>query len=123
MPPEAIRFIVIAVVVQAVIFGVFGWYVGRTKGRPWLGAVLGAVAGITGLLVIALIPPTPEIKVANEITLARNRARAAWPPGWYADPSGENEKRYWDGAAWSQWISNQLQVQADGGWPHAEGSD
>ena len=23
-------------------------------------------------------------------------------PGWYADPSGRNEFRYWDGGAWTE---------------------
>jgi hypothetical protein len=24
-------------------------------------------------------------------------------PGWYADPVGEHEKRYWDGVGWTGW--------------------
>ena len=31
------------------------------------------------------------------------------PPGWYADPTGRQGRRYWDGALWTPWS-----VQADG---------
>jgi hypothetical protein len=27
------------------------------------------------------------------------------PPGWYPDPSGRHEHRYWDGARWTEHVS------------------
>ena len=27
-------------------------------------------------------------------------------PGWYADPSGESDLRFWDGTRWTEWQSN-----------------
>jgi hypothetical protein len=37
---------------------------------------------------------------------------ASPPPGWYPDPDGEAELRYWDGSAWTQHTSGQAPVQA-----------
>jgi hypothetical protein len=31
---------------------------------------------------------------------------AAAPPGWYADPTGHHQHRYWDGSGWSDRVSN-----------------
>jgi hypothetical protein len=31
---------------------------------------------------------------------------AAPPPGWHPDPSGRHQHRYWDGARWTEHISN-----------------
>ncbi|MST33592.1 hypothetical protein GHK86_12785, partial [Acidimicrobiaceae bacterium USS-CC1] len=38
----------------AVVFGFLGAMIGRAKGRPGTGAVLGFLLGIIGLIVIAL---------------------------------------------------------------------
>lgn len=35
------------------------------------------------------------------------------PPGWYADPSGRYELRYWDGAAWTEHVARQGQQYTD----------
>ncbi len=32
---------------------------------------------------------------------------------WYADPVARNELRYWDGTAWTQWVSNGRMTTAD----------
>lgn len=29
---------------------------------------------------------------------------AAWPPGWYPDPSGQTGARWWDGRTWTDQI-------------------
>lgn len=29
------------------------------------------------------------------------------PPGWYADPSGRHESRYWDGSTWTKLVADQ----------------
>jgi hypothetical protein len=39
---------------------VAGVLIGRRRGRPWLGAVLGAVLWWLGVLVIALVPARAE---------------------------------------------------------------
>lgn len=40
-------------------------------------------------------------------------ADAAVPAGWYADPSGRFELRYWDGAAWTEHVSRAGQQFTD----------
>ncbi|MCB1015984.1 MAG: DUF2510 domain-containing protein [Acidimicrobiales bacterium] len=41
-------------------------------------------------------------------------AAAAGPPaGWHADPAGRHEYRYWDGAAWSDQVSDAGVVASD----------
>jgi Protein of unknown function (DUF2510) len=38
------------------------------------------------------------------------------PAGWYADPSGRHEFRYWDGASWTYEVSNQGVRSRDAGY-------
>ena len=39
---------------------------------------------------------------------------AALPPsGWYPDPSGRYEMRYWDGDKWTEHVSRQGQTYSD----------
>jgi hypothetical protein len=40
-------------------------------------------------------------------------AEPAVPAGWYADPSGRFELRYWDGAAWTEHVSRAGQQFTD----------
>lgn len=41
---------------------------------------------------------------------------AALPPaGWYPDPSGRHEQRYWDGKGWSEHVSDQGERSLDPG--------
>jgi hypothetical protein len=47
-------------------------------------------------------PPAPAPAAAPSI-----------PAGWYPDPSGRFELRYWDGAAWSEHVARQGQMYTD----------
>jgi hypothetical protein len=49
--------------------GVAGWKIGDNKGRPGLGAVLGFLLGLIGLLIVALIPSAQAA-----------RPQVAWAP-------------------------------------------
>ncbi len=40
-------------------------------------------------------------------------ARPAVPAGWYADPAGRFELRYWDGSAWTEHVSRAGQQYTD----------
>jgi hypothetical protein len=40
-------------------------------------------------------------------------ATPAVPAGWYADPAGRFELRYWDGSAWTEHVSRQGQQYTD----------
>ncbi len=54
--------------------------------------------------VLAAATPAPEPEPAPE---------PAVPAGWYADPSGRFELRYWDGAAWTEHVSRAGQQFTD----------
>jgi len=53
---------------------------------------------------------TPEPVVEPVVAPA---AESAVPAGWYADPSGRFELRYWDGAAWTEHVSRAGQQFTD----------
>ena len=52
----------------------------------------------------------PEPEAATEPEPA---AESAVPAGWYADPSGRFELRYWDGTAWTEHVSRAGQQFTD----------
>lgn len=33
-------------------------------------------------------------------------ARQRWPPGWFPDPTGRHDHRWWDGAAWTAHVAD-----------------
>lgn len=47
------------VLVFAVIFGGIGYAIGKGKGQAGLGLVLGALLGLIGLIIIAVMKPAP----------------------------------------------------------------
>lgn len=60
--------------------------------------------------------PEPEPQPAATEPAAAEAAPAAEstvPAGWYADPSGRFELRYWDGAAWTEHVSRAGQQFTD----------
>ena len=54
--------------------------------------------------------PEPEPEPVAEAAPA---AESAVPAGWYADPSGRFELRYWDGNAWTEHVSRAGQQFTD----------
>ena len=44
---------------------------------------------------------------------AATAAASAAPAGWYADPSGRYELRYWDGNQWTEHVSRAGQQYTD----------
>ena len=59
--------------------------------------------------------PEPSIVEPVEPVVAEPvvAAEPAVPAGWYADPSGRFELRYWDGAAWTEHVSRAGQQFTD----------
>jgi hypothetical protein len=57
--------------------------------------------------------PEPEPAVAEPVAEAAPAAESTVPAGWYADPSGRFELRYWDGAAWTEHVSRAGQQFTD----------
>ena len=69
-----------------------------------LGAVLGC--GLGGLTAVALdvfdvqLPERPVRAVAPTPVLVEDDPGPLVPAGWYPDPAGGGETRYWDGERW-----------------------
>lgn len=63
----------------------------------------------------SITEPEPEpAAVAQPVEAeAAPAADSAVPAGWYADPSGRFELRYWDGAAWTEHVSRAGQQFTD----------
>jgi Protein of unknown function (DUF2510) len=58
--------------------------------------------------------PEPEVAPEPEpVAEAAPAAESAVPAGWYADPSGRFELRYWDGNAWTEHVSRAGQQFTD----------
>jgi len=55
----------------------------------------------------------PEPAAAEPVVEVAAAAESAVPAGWYADPSGRFELRYWDGAAWTEHVSRAGQQFTD----------
>ena len=49
------------------------------------------------------VPPVPLAPTAAPVV---EQAPVATPPGWHPDPMARHELRYWDGAAWSEHVSD-----------------
>ena len=58
-------------------------------------------------------PAVAEPVAAEPVVEAAPAAESAVPAGWYADPSGRFELRYWDGAAWTEHVSRAGQQFTD----------
>ena len=58
-------------------------------------------------------PVAAEPVVAEPVVDAAPAAESAVPAGWYADPSGRFELRYWDGSAWTEHVSRAGQQFTD----------
>lgn len=57
--------------------------------------------------------PAPSYAPAPAPAYAQAPAAPAVPSGWYADPAGRFELRYWDGSAWTEHVSRAGQQFTD----------
>jgi len=65
--------------------------------------------------VAAAVPAAEPVAAVVEpvVAEAAPAAESTVPAGWYADPSGRFELRYWDGAAWTEHVSRAGQQFTD----------
>jgi hypothetical protein len=61
------------IITMTIIGTIVGFRVGRARGRPKLGVILGFLFGLIGVLVIWLIPRTPQTKQEHLATRAKKR--------------------------------------------------
>ena len=72
--------------VVAVGFGFAGWGIGKGKGRPTLGAWLGFLLGLIGIIIIACIPKTEAMKQAEAQRRYQAMGQGAWNGGYAYPP-------------------------------------
>ncbi len=53
------------------------------------------------------VPPTPGGATAPGAPGGYSPPAPSTGPDWYADPSGRNQHRYWDGSTWTDHVANQ----------------
>ena len=58
-------------------------------------------------------PAAAEPAVAEPAAVTAPQDESTVPAGWYADPSGRYELRYWDGSAWTEHVSRAGQQFTD----------
>lgn len=58
---------ILTVLVFWILFVVIGVYVGNAKGRATAGALLAMFLGVIGVIVVAVMPPTPERQAADDL--------------------------------------------------------
>jgi hypothetical protein len=83
--------------------GAVGYLIGRSKGRPGAGLVLGLLLGIIGWVVIALLPAAPGYGTSGWGGAAPENDAA----GWKRDPFGRHGLRYWSGHQWTEHVANE----------------
>ncbi len=67
-----------------------------------------------GALAAQVSEPEPQPAAAEPAAAAAAAAvESTVPAGWYADPSGRFELRYWDGTAWTEHVSRAGQQFTD----------
>lgn len=113
-------FIVVVGIVQLIAAGLIGHHIGFERGRAGLGLALGLCCSVLGLLVLVLLPPTPEAQISRERAL-QSRRRAGAVSGahdeladqeltnderWLADPLGRYGERLWNGTTWTRFVRN-----------------
>jgi hypothetical protein len=112
---EAVVEEVAAAEVAAAVAEPAGWAVAPESEAP--AAADDSIAGLAAE-VGAEEAAAPEPAVAEPVIPAAApepapAAEPAVPAGWYADPSGRFELRYWDGAAWTEHVSRAGQQFTD----------
>jgi Protein of unknown function (DUF2510) len=110
---EALVEEVAAAEVAAAVDEPAGWAVAPESETP-----AAADASVAGLAAQVAADDTTTPAVAEPVVPAAApepapAAEPAVPAGWYADPSGRFELRYWDGAAWTEHVSRAGQQFTD----------
>ena len=62
---------------------------------------------------VAVVEPVAAVVAEPVVAEVAPAAESTVPAGWYADPSGRFELRYWDGAAWTEHVSRAGQQFTD----------
>ena len=87
----------------------------RREGAPSAAAPAEVVAPAEPVAVTPIESAQPVAASAAAASAPSNATVAIThtPAGWYPDPSGRFEMRYWDGLAWTEHVSRQGQQYTD----------
>lgn len=69
---------------------IVGYFIGRSKNRPVLGFFLGLFLGCIGWIIMIFVPTKLPTQVA----------------GWYPDPYGRHQRRYFNGVSWQAQVAD-----------------
>jgi len=105
-----------------VVVIMFGIYVIVEYWIPILIAI-GVVAALVVLrgLVARKKAKRPALPVAPSDLHSATADAKQCPAGWYADPAGQHQHRYWDGGGWSDAVADNGVVSTH--WPWAPRSE
>lgn len=92
---------VVSFLVYVVVFGGVGLLIGLSKKRPMTGFFLGVFLNCFGLVIALCLP---RVKSAADVSNVWVHAPSGTPPGWFPDPRGRFQSRFWDGAAWTDHV-------------------
>jgi hypothetical protein len=95
--------VIVAFAAQLIIGGGVGYAIGQAKGRAGLGFILGFLLGLIGWIIIACIPSR-----AGGVTREQKPSR-----GWYPDPTGAHELRFFDGNQWMADVADKGEMSTD----------
>jgi len=99
--PDA-TLILVGIAFQLIVGCGVGWAIGNGKGRGGLGAALG-ILGLIGWIIIACLP-----RRTDGITREQKPSR-----GWYPDPTGAHERRFFDGNQWMADVADKGVMSVD----------
>lgn len=96
------------VIVIWIVSALIGAVIGQAKGRAGAGFALGLILGVIGILITALLSPTPE-KQAERLGMIRaalGTAQAGASAAWWPDPHKRHDLRYRDGFRWTEHVAD-----------------
>lgn len=101
---------------------IIGGLIGSGKGKGGAGFVLGALLGILGVIIIAILEPTPEVQAQRNLRVQQlmgQQGSEVSPGAWWPDPYQRHQSRYWDGTRWTDHVADRGVTSTDsiGGTP------
>jgi hypothetical protein len=91
-----------------------GWAAAPVETPEEIGTPTTEAGSVAGGTEPSVVEPTPVVESAPEPTPPPEPAPVVTTPaGWYPDPSGRYELRYWDGTQWTEHVARQGQQFTD----------
>lgn len=76
-------------------------------------SLFGLLRGLAGIGTAGLLVSLSGLPMESTVPTDTGRTTPVSPAGWYADPNGRYDLRYWDGSAWSPHVAAGGVVSAD----------